>query len=74
MTWDEYLALDVWYVDHWSLRLDLSIVMRTVRELVFDRGISATATLSRTTDNELEFRGRLDSGRMPHTSEERSWN
>jgi lipopolysaccharide/colanic/teichoic acid biosynthesis glycosyltransferase len=28
-TWDERLAQDVWYVDHWSLGLDLRILLRT---------------------------------------------
>jgi lipopolysaccharide/colanic/teichoic acid biosynthesis glycosyltransferase len=25
ISWDEKFALDVWYVDHWSLWLDLRI-------------------------------------------------
>jgi lipopolysaccharide/colanic/teichoic acid biosynthesis glycosyltransferase len=28
--WEERLRLDVWYVDHWSLWLDLKILARTV--------------------------------------------
>jgi len=40
-TWEERLRLDVWYVDHQSLALDLQILLRTVF-LVFSRdGISA---------------------------------
>jgi lipopolysaccharide/colanic/teichoic acid biosynthesis glycosyltransferase len=76
-TWDERLALDVWYVDHWSLRLDLLIVLRTLRELVSGGSESAISSLSRTTENELEFRGTsrpiapaLGSNRMPGASEE----
>ncbi len=30
LTWPERIALDVWYVDHWSLGLDLKIMGRTV--------------------------------------------
>ena len=78
MDWNDRLALDVWYVDHWSLRLDLLIVLRTLRELVSGGGDSAVATLSRTTENELEFRGKAEpvvaesiSG-MPRASEEQS--
>jgi sugar transferase EpsL len=56
MTWNERLALDVWYVDHWSLRLDLMILMRTVRELLLG-GDPAMDSLSRTIGGELEFRG-----------------
>jgi len=28
-TWDERFALDVWYVDHWSLGLDVKILALT---------------------------------------------
>lgn len=31
--WARRFALDVWYVDHWSLRLDLRIILSTVRML-----------------------------------------
>jgi len=31
LAWSDRLALDVWYVDHQSLRLDLQILWRTVR-------------------------------------------
>ena len=30
LDWDEKLALDVWYVNHWSLGLDLKILFMTV--------------------------------------------
>jgi lipopolysaccharide/colanic/teichoic acid biosynthesis glycosyltransferase len=40
-TWDERLALDAWYAEHRTLRLDLHILWRTVA-LVFSReGITA---------------------------------
>ncbi len=29
LSWPERIELDVWYVDHWSLWLDLSILVRT---------------------------------------------
>jgi sugar transferase EpsL len=28
--WPERIALDIWYIEHWSLRLDLKIVLLTV--------------------------------------------
>lgn len=37
--WRERLAMDVWYVDHCSLRLDLRILARTVGQVVARRGI-----------------------------------
>lgn len=34
LTWDERLALDVWYVDHASLWLDLKILARTLVHVI----------------------------------------
>jgi lipopolysaccharide/colanic/teichoic acid biosynthesis glycosyltransferase len=39
--WDERLALDVFYVEQWSLRLDLRILFRTVAQVARREGISA---------------------------------
>jgi len=57
LTWDERLALDVWYVDHASVWLDLRIIARTVWKLVrpandTDDGLDVT-----------EFLGTADPGR-----------
>jgi lipopolysaccharide/colanic/teichoic acid biosynthesis glycosyltransferase len=41
VSWDERLQLDVWYVDHWSLRLDLVILLRTIRTVFRRDGINA---------------------------------
>ena len=38
--WEVRFALDVWYVDHRSLRLDLQILLRTVGSVVGRRGIN----------------------------------
>lgn len=38
--WDERLALDVQYVDHWSFALDLKILLRTVTAVLRRHGIS----------------------------------
>jgi lipopolysaccharide/colanic/teichoic acid biosynthesis glycosyltransferase len=40
-TWTERLDLDVWYVDHRSLRLDVVIIWRTLAAVVKREGISA---------------------------------
>jgi lipopolysaccharide/colanic/teichoic acid biosynthesis glycosyltransferase len=37
--WEERIELDVWYVDHRSLRLDLSILARTMRLLASGHGL-----------------------------------
>lgn len=39
--WDDRLRLDVWYVENWSLRLDLLIFLRTLRDVATARGFSA---------------------------------
>ncbi len=40
-TWDERLAMDVWYVDNQSLWLDLKILVRTIGVVIRRDGISA---------------------------------
>ena len=40
LTWNEKFSLDVWYVDHWSLGLDLRILLRTARGVLRREGIS----------------------------------
>lgn len=40
--WPAKLAMDTWYVDHVSLRLDLRILLRTVIAVTSRQGISAT--------------------------------
>jgi lipopolysaccharide/colanic/teichoic acid biosynthesis glycosyltransferase len=39
--WEQKFALDVWYVDHQSLRLDLKILVMTLWKVVTRDGISA---------------------------------
>jgi len=41
LTWEDKFALDVWYVDHHSLRLDSTILARTVGQVLSGRGVSA---------------------------------
>jgi lipopolysaccharide/colanic/teichoic acid biosynthesis glycosyltransferase len=38
--WDQKLAFDVWYVDHWSLALDLKILARTAVNVLARRDIA----------------------------------
>jgi lipopolysaccharide/colanic/teichoic acid biosynthesis glycosyltransferase len=49
ISWADKFALDVWYVDHRSLWLDVRILWRTVRMVLVRDGISAEgeATMSR---------------------------
>jgi lipopolysaccharide/colanic/teichoic acid biosynthesis glycosyltransferase len=39
--WETKFQLDVWYVDHWSLALDLKILARTILAVLRRDGISA---------------------------------
>ncbi len=41
LSWEEKFRLDVWYVDHRSLRLDLAILAKTFLLVAARRGISA---------------------------------
>ena len=41
ISWADKFALDVWYVDHRSLRLDVRILWLTVRKVLVRDGISA---------------------------------
>jgi lipopolysaccharide/colanic/teichoic acid biosynthesis glycosyltransferase len=40
LTWERKFALDVWYVEHWNLWLDLRIMARTVYAVLRREGIS----------------------------------
>lgn len=37
LSWEDRIELDIWYIDHWSPRLDLRIVLRTPRALLSTR-------------------------------------
>jgi lipopolysaccharide/colanic/teichoic acid biosynthesis glycosyltransferase len=49
LTWEEKFELDVWYVDHWTLWLDIKIIGMTIIKVLRREGISqpgqATAEL-----------------------------
>jgi lipopolysaccharide/colanic/teichoic acid biosynthesis glycosyltransferase len=49
VSWQEKFAFDVWYVDHWSLWLDIKIIFLTIIKVLQREGISqpgqATAEL-----------------------------
>lgn len=53
ISWDQKFALDVWYVDHWSLALDAKILAASVKSVFSKHGISAEgeATMPEFTGN-----------------------
>jgi lipopolysaccharide/colanic/teichoic acid biosynthesis glycosyltransferase len=60
LSWEEKLELDVWYVEHWSLWLDLKILARTVIKVLLRTGVSSPghATMP-------EFQGSTSAGGQP---------
>lgn len=43
VSWEQKLEHDVWYVDHWSLRLDLIILWRTVFKVLRGGGVRVSS-------------------------------
>jgi lipopolysaccharide/colanic/teichoic acid biosynthesis glycosyltransferase len=58
ISWTEKFALDVWYVDHWSLSLDVLILFRTLAAVVKRTGIShqGSVTMPKFMGNSPEVR------------------
>jgi lipopolysaccharide/colanic/teichoic acid biosynthesis glycosyltransferase len=52
LSWEERFELDVWYVDHQSLRLDLAILARTAMKVLVGDGVSQPGH-----DTAMEFMG-----------------
>ncbi len=59
LSWERRFELDVWYVDNWSLWLDLKILGRTVGQVFTGRGISerGSATMTPFEGSEHERNG-----------------
>jgi lipopolysaccharide/colanic/teichoic acid biosynthesis glycosyltransferase/glycosyltransferase involved in cell wall biosynthesis len=64
ISWEQKLALDVWYVNNRSLALDLRILALTAVQVLQPRGISAPGH-----DTMPEFRGTLGAASKPDESE-----
>lgn len=43
ISWEEKFAFDIWYVDHWSVLLDMKILLLTVLKVFRRDGISSAA-------------------------------
>ncbi|MBW4633788.1 MAG: sugar transferase [Iphinoe sp. HA4291-MV1] len=52
ISWEKKFQLDVWYVDHWSLWLDLKILILTIWKVIKKEGISQQGYIAME-----EFRG-----------------
>ena len=42
LRFDDRIELDLWYVEHWSLRLDASVLMKTVRQVLAREHVTTT--------------------------------
>lgn len=53
LSWEEKFRLDIWYVDNWSLMLDVKILLLTVRQVILGTGINSDSqvTMVRFTGN-----------------------
>ena len=65
VSWERRLQLDVWYVDHWTVALDLKILLQTVIKVLKREGISAGghATMPRV-DERAPPRDPVDDGSL----------
>jgi lipopolysaccharide/colanic/teichoic acid biosynthesis glycosyltransferase len=56
LNWKERFELDIWYVDNWSLRLDLKIILLTLIKVLKREGISqeGSATMEKFRGNKEE--------------------
>jgi lipopolysaccharide/colanic/teichoic acid biosynthesis glycosyltransferase len=56
ISWQDKFKLDIWYVDHQSLWLDIKIILLTIKKVFFRDGISAEgeATMPKFTGNSSE--------------------
>jgi lipopolysaccharide/colanic/teichoic acid biosynthesis glycosyltransferase len=41
LAWEQRFRLDVWYIDHWSLRLDCRILLLTCASVLRRQGITS---------------------------------
>lgn len=54
LSWEEKFALDVWYVDHWSVGLDLEIIFKTIGKVLKRESINAPGEAT-----SAEFMGKI---------------
>lgn len=58
LSWEDKFRHDVWYVDHWSLGLDIKILLKTLWKVIRREGISQPGFVSAE-----EFQGTKGQGR-----------
>jgi sugar transferase EpsL len=61
LSWEEKFALDIWYVDNWSMRLDLIILARSVSKVLHGSGVSRLGHATTEKFTGSNFRGNTPS-------------
>lgn len=61
LSWERKFELDLWYVDHWSLALDLKILAKTISQVVRREGVTHLDHVTMP-----QFRGAPSNGRAAH--------
>ena len=46
ISWQQKFEYDVWYVEHLSFKLDVNIVIKTIKKVVKSEGINASSTVA----------------------------
>jgi lipopolysaccharide/colanic/teichoic acid biosynthesis glycosyltransferase len=46
LSWNEKFALDSWYVDHYSLRLDIKILLKALMKVIAREGINGQGSVT----------------------------
>jgi sugar transferase EpsL len=64
LTWEDKFRLDVWYVDHWSIWLDIQILALTIWKVIRREGINQPGQVTPT-----EFMGNLDESDLGEDSQ-----
>ena len=63
ISWDQKLALDIWYVDNWSLWLDFKIILMTIIKVIKREGISADGCATAPRLDEVRVRSMREKSR-----------
>jgi lipopolysaccharide/colanic/teichoic acid biosynthesis glycosyltransferase len=60
LSWEERIELDVWYVDHWSLLLDLKILARTLGVVLRQDGLFGEGGVNADLGGETGVKSRVE--------------
>lgn len=64
ISWEQKFEFDTWYVEHHSLRLDMKIILLTVKKVLIKDGVSASGMMTMST-----FTGSAQAQGRPHSAD-----